>query len=157
MIGTLSQLVAAHFDSVYEGPNDDYPAVLEALAGISAAQAAWKPGPENNSIWQITDHLTASNVWLMEMLEKGQAASPIWTEPAGGDSAWLDSLAQLSATQAKLRAALLALTDEELLSVPVAEWKKTLLELLLSSAAHEACHAGQIDYLKGLAPATSDQ
>jgi uncharacterized damage-inducible protein DinB len=32
----------------------------------------------------------------------------------------------------------------------VPEWNQTQLELLLSIAAHEAHHGGQIDYLKGL-------
>ncbi len=152
----LSQLLAAHFDSVYEGPNGDYPAVLEALDGVSAAQAAWKPGPENNSIWQITDHLTASNLWQLEVLEKGQAAPPVWTEPPGGEAAWQASLARLAASHEKLKAALLALSDEELLAMPDPKWNKTSLELLLSTAAHEACHAGQIDYLKGLAATRPD-
>jgi uncharacterized damage-inducible protein DinB len=150
MMGKLARLVVAHFDSVFAGPNDDYPAVLEALEGASAAQALWKPAPDNNSIWQIVDHLTASKIWQMEMLEKGQAASPVWTEPAGGESAWQASLAQLRETHLKLKAALGKLSDETLLAVPVPEWGKTLLELLLSSAAHEAYHAGQIDYLKGM-------
>ena len=74
----------------------------------------------------------------------------MWTEPVGGESAWQASLAQLKETHLKLKAALGKLPDETLLAVPVPEWGKTLLELLLSSAAHEACHAGQIDYLKGM-------
>ncbi len=32
MPGPLVQALIAHFDSVFEGPNGDYPAVLEALA-----------------------------------------------------------------------------------------------------------------------------
>ncbi len=155
MTGKLAQLLVAHFDSVFAGPNGDYPAVLESLADISAGRAAWKPGPDNNSIWQITDHLSASNAWQLEMLEKGQAAPPVWTEPPGGETAWQASLARLKETHANLLAAISRLPDEQLLGVPVPEWKKTLLELLLSTAAHEACHAGQIDYLKGLAASAS--
>jgi hypothetical protein len=90
----------------------------------------------------------------MEMLEKGQAASPVWTEPAGGESAWQASLSKLKESHLKLRTALADLTDAALLEVPVPEWEKTLLELLLSSAAHEAYHAGQIDYLKGMKAST---
>jgi uncharacterized damage-inducible protein DinB len=155
MTAKLAQLLIANYDSVFTGPNGDYPAVLEALEAVHADKAAWKPAPGSNSIWQITDHLSASNVWQQEMLEKGQAASPAWTEPPGGESAWEASLARLRETQASLVAALARLSDERLLGIPVPEWKKTLLELLLSSAAHEACHAGQIDYLKSLAPGAS--
>ncbi len=155
MTDKLAQLLVAHFDSVFAGPNGDYPAVLEALETVSADKAAWKPGPENNSIWQIVDHLSASNVWQQEMLEKGQAAPPVWSEPPGGETAWLTSLNRLKETHANLMTAIGRLSDEALLGVPDPEWGKTLLEMLLSTAAHAACHAGQIDYVKGLAPVKS--
>jgi hypothetical protein len=106
MTAKLAQLLIAHYDSVFTGPNGDYPAVLEALEAVHADKAAWKPAPGSNSIWQITDHLSASNVWQQEMLEKGQAASPAWTEPPGGESAWEASLARLRETHASLVAAL---------------------------------------------------
>ncbi len=157
MVNSLVQTLQAHFDSVFEGPNGDYPAVLEALAGLTVVQAAWKPAPHHNSIWQIVDHLTASKVWQIEMLEKGQAASPVWTQPAGEESAWQATLTQLKDTHARLKVTLGQLSEEDLLSVPVPEWKKTQLELLLSSAAHEAHHSGQIDYLKGLQAGTAGQ
>ena len=150
MPGKLVDVLLAYVDGVFAGPNGDYPAVLESLEGVTAERAAWKPGPRANSIWQIVDHLSGSNVWEMEMLVKFQADPPAWTEPAGGEATWQDSLAKLHQTQADLRAALAALTDERLLAIPVAEWGKTLFELVLSSAGHETCHAGQIDYLRGL-------
>ncbi len=150
MADSLLTALLAHCDSVYAGPNGDYPAVLEALAGVIADQAAWKLAPDRNSIWQIVDHLSASKDWQVEMLEKGRAAPPAWTEPVGGESAWRASLERLTAAHARMKAAIGKLPEEDLLQVPVPEWKLTLLELLLSSAAHEAHHSGQIDYLKGL-------
>jgi len=140
----------AHFDSVFEGPNGDYPAVLEALAGITVAQAIWKPVPEQNSIWQIVDHLKASKIWQIDMLEKGQAASPLWTQPAGDESAWQETVTQLINTHARLKETLGHLSEKDLLTIPEPGSKQTLLELLLSIAAHEAHHSGQIDYLKGI-------
>ena len=146
----LVQALIAHFDSVFAGPNGDYPAVLEALAGITAAQAIWKPASEQNSIWQIVDHLTASKIWQVDMLEKGRAASPIWTQPIGGETAWQKSLAQLGNAHARLKEMLGRLSEKNLLTVSEPGSQQTLLELLLSIAAHEAHHAGQIDYAKGL-------
>jgi hypothetical protein len=43
MPSPLLKVLIAHIDSVFQGPNGDYAAVLEALAGISVAQALWKP------------------------------------------------------------------------------------------------------------------
>ena len=155
MNDALKQALLAHFDSVFSGPNGDYAAVLEALEGLTATQVAWKPTPGSNSIWMIVDHLTVSKEWQIEMLEKGQADVPMWNQPAGGESAWQASLARLTAAHARLMAALGQIPEEALLTIPVPEWNKTLLELLLSSAAHEAHHSGQIDYLKGLLTKTS--
>jgi uncharacterized damage-inducible protein DinB len=144
------QALIAHFDSIFEGPNGDYPAVLEALSGVSAARALWKPSPDANSIWQITDHVTASKHWQVEMLEKSRATAPAWIEPKGGEAEWQTALAKLKEAHAQLKAALVKVPEHDLLGMPLPDWKSTQLELLLSIAAHEAFHAGQIDYLKGL-------
>jgi len=154
MPDSLVQALIAHFDSVFAGPNGDYPAVREALVGISASQALWKPAPEQNSIWQIVDHLNASKIWQIDMLEKGQAGAPIWTRPTGDERLWQAALTQLGYTHARLKDSLNRLSGKELLAVPGPGSKQTLLELLLSIAAHEAHHAGQIDYLKGLQRST---
>lgn len=150
MAGRLIQAVIAHLDSVFRGPNGDYAAVLEALAGVSVAQAFWKPAPTQNSIWQIVDHLTASKQWQIDVLKHGQAASPVWTESSGDEAAWHAAVDRLKDAHQRLKAALERVPEEELLKIPVSE-ESTLLELILSSAsAHEAHHGGQIDYLKGL-------
>jgi uncharacterized damage-inducible protein DinB len=149
----LRQALIAHFNSVFAGPNGDYPAVMEALEGVTAARAAWKPGPDRNSIWQIVDHLAASKVWQIEMLETGRAAAPLWTEPGSDESAWQATVGRLADAHARLKAALGQVADDDLLKIPQTVERQTLLELLLSSAAHEAHHAGQVDYLKGLFPA----
>lgn len=150
MANSLLQAMIAHFGSVFAGPNGDYPSVLETLEGITAEQAAWKPAPECNSIWQIVDHMTDSKMWQIDMLEKGQAAPPVWTHPSGGEAAWQAPMERLKEAHMRLKAVLGKIPEESLLMMPVPEWKQTQLELLLSNAAHEANHAGQIDYLKGL-------
>ena len=147
----LMRALLAHFDSVFAGPNGDYPAVLEALTGVSVTQALWKPAPGQNSIWQIVEHLIASKQWQIEMLEKGQAAPPVWVDPTGDEAAWQATCARLKDIHQRLKAALEQVPGDDLLGIPAPEWQQTLLELILSSGpAHEAHHSGQIDYLKGL-------
>jgi len=151
MLDPLVRALIAHFDSAFEGPNGDYPSVLEALAGLTASQAMWKPSPKSNSIWQIVDHLTASKEWQIEMMAKGEAPSPVWTQPSGDEAVWQISVARLHEAHVRLKTVLEQLQDEDLLKPPSPELTQTLLELLLSSgSAHEAHHSGQIDYLKGL-------
>ena len=154
MSNSLVQALIAHFGSVFEGPNGDYPAVLEALAGITVSQAIWKPAPKQNSIWEIVDHLKASKLWQIDILEKGQATPPIWTQPTGMERDWQMAIKQLGNAHAQLKDSLGHLSEKVLLTVPEPMSKQTLLELLLSIAAHEAHHGGQIDYLRGLQTGT---
>ena len=147
----LVQALIAHFDSVFEEPNGEYPALLESLAGISVSQALWKPASNQNSIWQIVEHLIASKEWQIEMLEHGQAASPVWVEPSGDETDWQATLTRLQDAHRQLKIFLEQLTEADLIAVPTPEEGHTLIELLLSSRpAHEAHHGGQIDYLQGL-------
>jgi uncharacterized damage-inducible protein DinB len=151
MPNPLVHALIAHFDSVFEGPNGDYSAVLEAVAGVSAEQALWKPIPKQNSIWQIVEHLIASKEWQIEMLKHGSAPSPVWVEPSGDESAWQATLTRLKDAHCRLKSILEHLGDADLLKIPPSEEKCTLLELILSAGpAHEAHHCGQIDYLRGL-------
>lgn len=141
----------AHVDSSFEGPNGDYPALLETIAGLTAQQAVWRPSPVSNSIWQIVYHLASSKEWQIEMLEKGQAESRDWIEPPGDEQSWQALIAHLKDAHRRQKLALGQLKDEELLEYPVPELRRTLLELVLSAgSAHEAHHAGQISYLRGL-------
>jgi hypothetical protein len=142
MSGSLVQALIAYFDSVFFGPNGDYAAVLEATANLSASQALWKPAPSQNSIWQIVEHLIASKAWQIDMLEHGQANSPVWIDPSGDDMAWLATLERLKEAHLRLKQVLNALDDGDLLRTPKSE-NNTLLELVLSSgSAHEA-HRGR--------------
>ncbi|MFH1185417.1 MAG: DinB family protein [Chloroflexota bacterium] len=61
--------------------------MLEAVEGVTAEQARWKPVSDKNSLWQIVEHVTASKAWQIEILEKGSAAVPPWIDPEGGESA----------------------------------------------------------------------
>jgi uncharacterized damage-inducible protein DinB len=151
MPGPLVRALIAHVESSFQGPNGDYPAILEALADLTAEQAMWRPSPEGNSIWQIVDHLAVSIEWQIEMMEKGQAESPAWIEPPGDEESWRALIAHLKDAHARQKSALSQLSDEQLLEYPVPGWNRTLLELILSSgSAHESHHGGQISYLRGL-------
>lgn len=127
------------------------PDVMSQVLCVAATHALWKPAPQQNSIWQIVDHLIASKQWLIEMLERGQAAPPVWTDPSGDEAAWQAALDRLKDAHHRLKAAVEQAPEDKLLTIPELGGKLTLLELILSSGpAHEAHHSGQIDYLKGL-------
>ncbi len=151
MTNPLLNALCTYIDGVFIGPNGDYPAILEALAGLNVEQARWKPAPDRNPIWMIVEHLTDSKLWLLDMLERGQATAHDWVNPAGGEAEWQAALAQLKDTHQRLKAKIEGLTDEALFRVPDPKDGLTMLELILSGGpAHDAHHGGQIDYLKGL-------
>ncbi len=151
MPSSLSHALIAHIDSVFFGPNGDYAAVMEALDGLTAQQALWKPSPSQNSIWQIVEHLIASKQWLIETLQGGQPPSPPWTEPSGDEAAWQQAIGRLQDSHQRLKDAIAAQPQSDWLEIPAPDLGQTLLEQTLSSGpAHEAHHGGQIDYLKGL-------
>lgn len=154
MANLTAQRVIEQFDGVFGGPNGDYPAVLESLAGITAQQAIWRPAWGCNSIWQIVEHLSSSIEWQLAVLHQGSAELTPWIEPAGSQEAWQAALVRLRDAHARLSAAIEQMPEERLLSVPAGE-KQTLAALLLSMAAHDAHHGGQIDYVRGLQSALS--
>ncbi len=151
MKNPLVRALIAHCDSVFYGPNGDYAAVLEAVKDLNAEQALWKPGPKQNSAWQIVEHLTTSKDWQVAMVQ-GQALPPIvWVEPTGDQRNWKEALRRLEESHVRLRQALEKLTDEELMRIAEVKSNQTLLQLVLSSGpAHEAHHSGQLDYLRGM-------
>jgi len=148
--GLLIQALMAHLDSVFEGPNGDYAAVLEALAGVPAAQALWKPAPSQNSIWQIVDHLTASKQWQIDMLEHGQAASPVWTEPCGDEAAWQAAVDRLKDAHQRLKAAVERVPEDLTARDPGVGKVHSAGACSFLCVGSRAHHGGQIDYLKGL-------
>ena len=141
----------SHFDSVFYGPNGDYSAVLEVVERLPVDQAIWKPGPGQNSIWQIVEHLIASKDWQISMIETGYQPEMTWGEASGDEAAWKAAVARLKEAHRRLKVTLEKLTDEQLLSIRDEKSGQTLLQLILSSGpAHEAHHSGQLDYLRGM-------
>ncbi len=151
LMNKLVHALVAHFDSVFYGPNGDYAAVMEVVGQVTARQALWKPGREQNSIWQIVEHLAACKDWQVSMIETGQMLDMVWPEPSGDENEWKVAKRRLTDAHERLKRTLLQLTDEKLLEIREPKSGQSLLELILSSgSAHEAQHAGQLDYLRGM-------
>jgi hypothetical protein len=155
---TLVRALISHFDSVFAGPNGDYAAVLEVIDKISDKQALWKPIPNQNSIWQIVEHLIGSKEWQIAMLEHREPPPTVWVEPSGNKAAWQATLVRLKAAHQRLKLTLEKLSDADLLDIPDTKSGITLIELILSSGpAHEAHHSGQIDYIRGMQAIIADE
>ena len=115
----------------------------EAIKGLTAAQAAWRPKPGLHSIWQLVGHVNFWRAYTLdtlagrpkptdEQMQRGNLPEP----EAPDDAAWAAARAQLADTHRRMRE---AIADE-----------RHPLDRLRYHLAHDANHLGQILYLRRL-------
>ena len=141
----------------FQGPNGDYPSVLEAIDGLTAIKAAWKPSPDRHSIWQIVDHLTKSKEWERRVIIGERPPSPTWDDPTGDEDAWRATIERLRTAQTQLLAAIDHLVEEDLWKRPPTKRGWPVVNFILNKAAHDAYHAGQIRHLRALLGTLNDE
>ena len=149
----VDQFQRAHHGDPWHGSP-----VTAILAGVTAGEAARRPGGSAHSIWEIVLHMTG---WREEVARRATGAPA--AEPQGGDwpsvgdptpERWAAALAALDASHAHLVAAVRDMTDVHLLK-PTNDTRDPALgigvsyyELFHGIVQHDAYHAGQIAILK---------
>jgi uncharacterized damage-inducible protein DinB len=130
-----------------------------ALRGVTAEQAAWRPGPRRKSIWALTLHVAYWDYAVRRLLEGGARgafprAPSNWPAPPERPEprAWASDLALLRAEHDRLVEAVLRVDPEHLGRRPPGSKQWTYGELLVGIAMHDAYHTGQIQLLKRLRP-----
>lgn len=135
----------------YQGEAWHGPSLREALAGVTAAEAAARPVPGAHSIREIVQHLVA---WE-DTLRRRLAGEPL-REPAEGDwpgaavqseDEWRDLLLRLDERSRRLREAVAALDDAQLDEAPY-RGTSTRYVTLHGAVQHALYHAGQIVLLR---------
>jgi uncharacterized damage-inducible protein DinB len=134
------------------GPNP-----LGALRGVSAEEAAWKPGPRRHSIWELALHIAYWKYAVRRRLGGGDGArfprSPAnWPRvPAVMDEkAWAADRALLRVEHVRLLDAVAAVPAGALGTRPAGARRWTRGELITGIALHDTYHAGQIQLMKRL-------
>lgn len=142
--------------AAWHGPN-----LKSALRGVSAKEAAWRPGKNRHNIWELAVHaaywkyaatkrITGSK--KHEFPEKGAnffargVRSSSKTEAAKN---WARDLALLTKMHRELRRAITSLEETEF-SRPSRGSRQTPMTILLGIAMHDVYHAGQIQLLRKL-------
>jgi hypothetical protein len=142
----LPILHEAYSKKAWHGPN-----LRQSLKGITAKQAAWRPGPKNHNIWELTLHSAYWKYAVRRRLEGGKRGgfapkgSNFFARPEKGkanEEAWRADVALLDNEH---RAMLEAI--EKALKSPGAEKH---LHMLSGVAFHDIYHAGQIRLLRRL-------
>jgi uncharacterized damage-inducible protein DinB len=124
--------------------------VREAVEGMDAPGAAWKPAHEERSVWEIVRHMTVWTEWAAAFAQGRDTDTEEWpvitdTTPA----AWDAERQRLFAAQDALRDAIAALNPETLFVAPVPEVTDTSrLVSIASILLHNAYHAGQITKIR---------
>lgn len=127
-----------------------------SVRGVSASQAARRPGPGRHNIWELVVHCAYWKYVVWRRLTgqkrgsfsiKGSNWFPRPTDPS--EKAWKADVALLDDIHRALRAAIADLPASKLNQAP--KGKRTTNAWLISGiAAHDLYHAGQIQLIKRL-------
>lgn len=129
-----------------------YP-LADALAGVTAPEALWKPGPEGKGIWEIVLHMAVWTENIVQRMESGDPVRPMegaWPPlPAVPDeAAWETDRRRLGDALSLLRARIEGNPPDALMDGPYG------LADLLCRLIHNAYHIGQITKLRECRAAT---
>ncbi|MEJ7622450.1 MAG: DinB family protein [Pyrinomonadaceae bacterium] len=148
------ELLIDQFNKCYD-ENGWFVAIRNAVDGMTAAEAAWKPVGADNSVWQTLSHLTFYNFAYVERF-KGvdycyETDDNDATFTAGGtDEEWAAEIERFDLVMTEFRS-LIEFADEAKFDQPVSMEKQTKWAILIGEInAHNAYHAGQILMLRKL-------
>ena len=131
--------------------------VLGSLRGVSPEEAAWKPGSDRHTIWELALHIAYWKyaVWRRITGEQkggfGRGPSNWPAVPTPADArAWDSDRALLRREHERLIEAVATLDPAHLDRKPGGRGKWTHADLILGIVLHDTYHTGQIQMLKRL-------
>lgn len=146
-----AELLLALLDEGYEKKTWHGPNLKQAIKGVTAKQAAWRPGRGRHNIWEVTLHAAYWKYTVRRRIEGGKRGSfalkgsNFFPRPEKGnlhEAAWREDRALLEREHQALRD-----TIAEAWQTPRAE---KLLPAMYGIAFHDIYHAGQIRLLRRL-------
>jgi len=152
-----TQLLLSVLDQAYNRRSWHGTNLRGSIRGVSAAEAAWRPGASRHNIWELVVHAAYWKYAVWRRLSRSRrgsfalAGSNWFRRPeVRTEQAWRADVALLDTMHRQLRGAVERL--------PVAELRRpkgagtSALGLVAGVAAHDLYHAGQIQLLKKLRP-----
>jgi uncharacterized damage-inducible protein DinB len=129
----------------------------EAVAGLTAAEASWVPGPDMNSIWALVNHVRFWHELVLrrlrgEHVDRLELGSEKGWPPSGSpddEQAWQESCARAISANRDLSALVRELTAAEV-DAPVEEGRARRWQVLHGLIGHTCYHTGQIILLRRL-------
>jgi hypothetical protein len=146
-----ANLVLALIDEAYEKKTWHGPNLKQSIKGVTAKQAAWRPGPGRHNIWEVMLHAAYWKYALRRRIEGGKRGSFVlkgsnfFARPERGklnETAWSADKELLEREHCSLRMAI-----AKLLRTPRGA---KFVRQLYGIAYHDIYHAGQIRLLRRL-------
>ena len=146
-----AELVLALLDEAYQKRTWHGPNLKQSIRGVSAKQAAWRPAPGRNNIWELTLHAAYWKYTVRRKItdaKRGSFALPgsnFFARPEKGkanEAAWRRDKELLDREHRAL-----CLAVEEVLRTPRGA---KLLRYIYGVAFHDIYHAGQIRLVRRL-------
>ena len=129
-----------------------------SIRGLSAREAAWRPGTSRHNIWEIMVHCAYwKYVVRRRILGEKRGSFPLkgsnWFQRSAdlSEQAWREDIKLLESCHRSLLDAVSQLNPGELSSSPAGS-KVSNLAIIVGIASHDVYHAGQIQLLKRLQP-----
>ena len=150
----IKGLLLEQFSTCFD-QNGWFVSVSNAIEGLNAERAAWKPNGTENSIWESLGHLTFYNFAYLERFKGVNFEYPTdnndETFVAGSsDEDWKRDVERFNALMNEWRD-LIERANESKFSEPVSQTNKATWATLISNVnAHNAYHAGQILLIRKL-------
>lgn len=135
-----------------------YPPLAAALAGLTGAQASWKPAQARHSIWQIVRHMTH---WMEAGLKALSAQPQVyedleqsdWQDASGDERRWQADVERLYTACRELNRRLQSMPEADL-SMMIEPYRGKAQYpaafRFVRTATHDTYHLGQIRYLRAL-------
>lgn len=138
--------VLTAFEYSYKHEDWVYP-LADALDGVTAEEAAWRPGPDLKGIWDIVLHMAVWTENIILRMRTGDRAHPAegaWPPPpvVPGEAAWEEAKRRLWDSLAALQSYMESNPPAALMAGPYG------FPDLLCRFIHNAYHIGQITKLR---------
>ena len=146
-----NQILLALLDEAYSKKTWHGPNLRQALKGVIAKQAAWRPGPQRHNIWEEALHAAYWKYAARRRIEGGKRGSfPLkgsnfFVRPEKGKASEADWRADLRILENEHRALIEAV--RKILKSSIDEKQR---RTLYGVAFHDVYHAGQIRLLRRL-------
>ena len=151
----IKETLLKQYDRCYN-ENDWFVAVRNAIEGVTAEQAAWKPEGSDNSIWESLTHISYYNNAYLQRFKgidyKYDVADNDETFRGGelSEAEWQADVAKFDAVMTEWRGLIEAADEAKFGERISAENSANWAELICNVNAHNAYHGGQILLLRKL-------